>query len=76
MLGGDGMNFNLNESQILNILKSLRTELANAKTYYEEHQEQEERIGITSPEEWKETYNAIIKQAHEQDNLTLLELIK
>lgn len=70
------MNINLDESRVLNILKALRNELINSKLYYKNHTKEEERIGITSPEEWADTYNDILKTAHENGILTMLELIE
>lgn len=70
------MKIQLNEEQILNILKVIRSERSEAKTYYMEHTTEEERIGITSPEEWKEIYNTILNQAQEQNEFTMLEFMK
>ncbi len=70
------MNIKLEETQILNILTAIRSELINSKIYYENYTNEENRIGVTSPEEWTQIYNSILNQAHQEDKLTLLELIK
>lgn len=70
------MNINLEESQILNVLTAIRSEFINSKVYYNDNTKEENRIGITSPEEWKEIYNAILKQAHKEEKLSMLEIIK
>ena len=66
------MNIKLEETQILNILTAIRSELINSKIYYENYTNEENRIGVTSPEEWTQIYNSILDQAHQEDKLTLL----
>ncbi|NEZ46149.1 hypothetical protein FDF74_02855 [Clostridium niameyense] len=69
------MNLKLDESQILNLLKSLRDHYLEAKSYYRIHKDNYETIGIISPEEWKATYNNILSQAHKEGLFTMLKLI-
>ena len=45
-------------------------------TYYEENPKEEDRAGVTSPDEWKELYNKFLLQSKEQGSLTLLKLAK
>lgn len=59
------MNIELNQMQVLNLLDSIRCKLTEVKIYFEEHPNEEDRIGIVTPEEWKETYNSILRQCKE-----------
>lgn len=70
------MKLNLQKEEVLDILKAIRSEKAAAKEYYHEHKDEEKRVGVTSPEEWKNIYNSIISQAHKEDELTMIELMK
>ncbi|MDD6771175.1 hypothetical protein [Inconstantimicrobium porci] len=68
------MKFELKEMDALRIIEALRSELIFSKTYYEENPKEEDRAGVTSPDEWKELYNKVLLQSKEQGSLTLLKL--
>ncbi|WP_138203808.1 hypothetical protein [Haloimpatiens lingqiaonensis] len=70
------MELNLKKEEVLSILKVIRSEKAAAKEYYDEHNEEDKREGVTSPEEWTSIYNSILNQAHKNDELTMIELMK
>lgn len=69
------MKFELNNGKIINVLQALKNEYVQAKNYYSEHINIEDRIGVTSPEELKETYNEMLRQAHKEGIFTALSLI-
>ncbi len=69
------MDIKINEDDMLNILKAIFGEFISAKQYFENHKNNNERIGIISPKEYKETYNDLLKQSHEQGELLELNLI-
>ena len=70
------MKLELDDMKVLTILEALRSEYVTVKDYYEEFQDEEQRIGVTSPEEIEQTYNDILAQAQEQGELTSLDKIK
>lgn len=70
------MKLNLQKEEVLSILNAIRSEKASSKEYYDEHEDEEKRVGVTSPEEWTSIYNSIINQAHKEHELTMLELMK
>lgn len=70
------MRFELKEMDTLRIIEAIRSELIFSKRYYDENQREEDRAGVTSPDEWKELYNKILLQSKEQGSLTLLKLAK
>lgn len=69
------MKLELDDIKIVTILEALRSEHITAKDYYEEFQKEEQRIGVTSPEEIEQTYNEILSQAQEQGELKNLKLM-
>ncbi|SHI93199.1 hypothetical protein SAMN02745163_01047 [Clostridium cavendishii DSM 21758] len=60
------MKIELNNEETLNILHALRSEFMSVKLYFEENQNEQERIGVTTPEEIRDTYNTILKQTKEE----------
>lgn len=70
------MDIKLDELEIIKILESIRSELIFSKRYYKENESEEERIGVTSPEEWSELYNNVLEQSQENGILTMLDLVQ
>ncbi|WP_261827501.1 hypothetical protein [Inconstantimicrobium mannanitabidum] len=70
------MDIKFNEMEIIKILEAIRSELIFSKRYYKENESEEDRIGVTSPEEWAEIYNNILKQSQEKGILTMLDLVQ
>ncbi|WP_291579838.1 hypothetical protein [Clostridium sp. UBA6640] len=71
------MEFNLkiNDDQALEILKVVHEKYMHAKVYFKEHPKEEDRIGVTTPEELKIIHNNILKQLHDKDLFKVLEII-
>jgi len=69
------MKLELNDMKVITILEALRSEHITAKSFYEEFQDEEQRIGVTSPEEIEKTYNDILAQAQEHGELKNLKLM-
>lgn len=69
------MEFKLHEKETINILRVLISEYSNAKTYFNQCVKKEDLEGVTSPEEIKNVYNKILKQAQDQGSLRYLEPI-
>ena len=69
------MKLELDDIKVITILESLRSEYITAKDYYEEFKDEEQRIGVTSPEEIEQTYNGILAQAQEQGEFKNLKLM-
>lgn len=69
------MKLELDDMKVITILEALRSEYITAKDYYEEFKTEEQRIGVTSPEEIEQIYNDILSQAQEQGELKNLKLM-
>jgi hypothetical protein len=69
------MDIQINEDYMLTILKALYGEFISTKQYFENHKNSNERIGIISPKEYKEIYNDLLNQSHDQGELLELNLI-
>ncbi|MBU3130434.1 hypothetical protein LGL55_18595 [Clostridium tagluense] len=69
------MDITINEDYMLTILKALYGEFISAKQYFENHKNSRDKIGLISPKEYKEVYNNLLKQSHEQGELLELNLI-
>lgn len=69
------MDIQINDDNMLTILKALYGEFVSTKMYFQNHKNNKELIGLISPDEYKELYNTLLKQAHEQQNLLELNLI-
>lgn len=74
--GGIKVDIKFNEMEIIKILEAIRSELIFSKRYYKENESEEDRIGVTSPQEWSEIYNNILKQSQEKGILTMLDLVQ
>lgn len=70
------MYLKFDEIEIFSLLGAIRDARRSAIFYYEDYKDKEDRIGITSPEEWEELYNSIIKQLHEHEKFEFLKPIK
>jgi hypothetical protein len=70
------VNIILNEDQGLQILTALHEKYINTKVYFNENTEEEDRIGMTTPEELKNTFNNVLDQIHHNGLLTILDKIK
>jgi hypothetical protein len=71
--GGDFVNLHLNSKDVLNVLGALQNEYVSKKKYFKENPN--ETVGLTTPEELKNTYNDIIGQMHEIGELAVLDKI-
>lgn len=69
------MDIKVSEDCMLTILKALYGELISTKQYFENHKSITERIGVISPEEYKDIYNDLLNQAHDQGELLVLKSI-
>lgn len=65
------MKLDLNSNEILTLLTTLHLEYGNAKAYYETHKLENERIGVTSPDEIKDVYNSILLQVQKKQEIFL-----
>jgi hypothetical protein len=70
------MNIILNGDQALQILTALHEKYINTKVYFSENTREEDRIGMTTPEELKHTFNDVLDQIHHNGLLTILEKIR
>lgn len=66
------MNVKLTDIEMLRILKAIHREFIATKMYFNESENSEELEGIVPPEEYKELYNSLLKQAHEQGELEFI----
>ncbi|KYH30232.1 hypothetical protein CPAL_01200 [Clostridium thermopalmarium DSM 5974] len=71
----NNMKIELADSELIIVLRTLINEHMEAKRYYEDYTAEEDRVGITSPEEIEQIYNSILKQAQEQGKFTNLSPI-
>jgi hypothetical protein len=69
------MNINLKEGEALVVLTSLLEKYMNAKAYFAECKKEEDTIGMTTPDELKDTYNNLLKQMQDADLFAYLELL-
>lgn len=70
------INLKVSNGEIIDILKILHNEYIATKTYFIEHTNQQDREGITSPDELRHIYNKILKQTQLQEHLLSLKPIK
>jgi hypothetical protein len=74
------MNFNLNleitEEEALRILTALLEKYMNSKLYFSECENEEDTIGMTTPEELKATYNNLLKQIRDKGLIMSLDFLK
>ncbi|KEI06854.1 hypothetical protein IRP63_06385 [Clostridium botulinum] len=75
MTGGMYMKFELDDIKIVNVLKAVKNEYSNSRTYYKQHIKAEERIGVSNPSELKELYNKLLEQAKQQGQFIKLNFI-
>ena len=71
------INLDLTFGEALDVLKALHEKYIEAKRYFAECEDEEDTIGLQTPEEIKALYNKLLKQMKEKSSMfDLLDFIK
>jgi hypothetical protein len=70
------ISLSLTDGTALEVLNALHQKYITAKVYFAQYPNEEDTIGMTTPEELKEIYNDLLKQMKDYGLFTTLEFIK
>jgi len=70
------ISLGLTDGAALEVLNALHQKYITAKVYFAQCLNEEDTIGMTTPEELKEIYNDLLKQMKDFGLFTTLEFIK
>ncbi len=78
---GDNMNININLNlsfgEALEVLKAVHEKYIDIKVFFAECENEEDTIGLSTPEELKALYNNLLKQMKQESGMfDLLDFIK